>query len=62
MAGTYTEAQRKASKKYQKTLASISIRLKHDDAERYKKAASDCGLSLREFVLVAMDEKIERNK
>lgn len=60
MAGKYTEAQKKATTKYLETLSSISIRVKKEDAEKYKKAASDCGMSLREFLLSAMDEKIEK--
>ena len=62
MGGKYTEAQKKASMEYQKKLASISIRLQPEDADRYKQAAAECGMSLREFVLTAMDEKIEREK
>lgn len=61
MAGQYTEAQKKASMNYQKKLSSISIRVKPETAEKYKKAAADMGLSLREFILIAMDEKIERH-
>lgn len=61
MAGTYTKAQKKATTDYLKKLKSISIRVKPEEAEKYKKAASDCGLSLREFILKSMDEKIERS-
>ena len=59
MAGKYTEAQKKATTEYLKTLSNISIRLKKEDAQKYKDAASSCGMSLREFVLKSMDEKIE---
>lgn len=59
MSGKYTEAQKKATTAYLSTLASISIRVKQEDAEKYKKAAKDCGMSLREFVITSMDEKIE---
>lgn len=62
MGKEYTEAQRRATDKYQKKLASISIRVKEEEAERYKKAAQKCGMSLREFVLKSMDEKIENEK
>lgn len=61
MAGKYTEAQKKATTDYLKKLTSISIRIKPEDAEKYKNAASVCGLSLREFILKSMDEKIERD-
>lgn len=62
MGAKYTEAQRAATEKYQKTLSNISIRIKKEDYTRYKtaSAASGCA-SLREFVLMAMDEKIERD-
>ena len=53
MAGKYTEAQKKATTEYLKTLSSISIRVKKEDAEKY-------GMSLREFILKSMDEKIEK--
>lgn len=60
MAGKYTEAQKRATTEYQKKLASISIRIKKEDADRYRNAAEQCGMSLREFVLSSMNEKIER--
>lgn len=60
MAGKYTEAQKRATTKHLKTLSSISIRLKKEDAERYKDAAEKAGMSLREFLIKSMDEKIER--
>lgn len=60
MGAKYTDAQKKASQKYQQTLSSMSIRIKSDEYQRYKEAASSAGMSLREFILVALDEKIER--
>lgn len=62
MGRDYTEAQKRASKEYQKNLSSISIRLKDEVADKYKEAAKRCNMSLRSFVLAAMDEKIERDK
>lgn len=59
MAGKYTAAQKKATTEYLKTLSSISIRVKPEEAERYKDAASRAGMSLRGFLLTSMDEKIE---
>lgn len=59
MGKEYTEAQRRATDKYQKKLSSISIRIKEEEANRYKQAAKKCNMSLREFVLKSMDEKIE---
>ena len=62
MGGKYTEAQRKATETYQKTLANIGIRVKREEYARYKQAATAAGVSLREFVIAAIDEKIEREK
>lgn len=59
MAGKYTEAQKKATTEYLKRLKTISIRVKPEEAERYKAAAETCGMSLRKFILKSMDEKIE---
>lgn len=60
MAGKYTEAQKRATTEYLKTLSSISIRVKKEDKEKYSSAAQNCNLSLREFILTSMNEKIER--
>ena len=61
MGGKYTEAQAKATKKHLKKQASISVRLKHEEKERYANAAKMAGLPLRAFLLKSMDEKIERD-
>lgn len=60
MAGKYTKAQKKATTDYLKKLSSISIRVKPEEAEKYKAAAEDHGMSLREFILTSMNEKIDR--
>lgn len=59
MSGKYTEAQKKATTAYLSTLSSISIRVKPEEAEKYKQAAKDCGMSLREFILTSMEEKMK---
>lgn len=61
MGKTYSEAQAKATKEYLKTLASISIRVKEEEKEKYADAAQKAGMSLRAFILKSMDEKIERD-
>ena len=61
MGKTYTEAQAKATKEYLKTLASVSIRLKKEEKERYMRAAEKAGMSLRAFIIMSMDEKIQRD-
>ena len=62
MGATYTEAQKKATKKYQSTLSNISIRIKKEEYERIKKGVEKTGASLREFVIEAINEKLEREK
>ena len=60
MGSEYTEAQRRATEKYQKTLSNISIRVKKEDYALYKEAAAKSGQSLRDYVLTALNEKILR--
>lgn len=62
MAGQYTESQKKATEKYLKTQYQMAIRIKYEDAERYKEAAAAAGMSLREFVLSAIEEKIKKDE
>ena len=61
MGAKYTEAQKAATEKYQKTLSNISIRIKKDDYARYKAAAAAAGQSLRDYVITAIEEKISRD-
>lgn len=60
MGAKYTEAQRAATEKYQKTLSNISIRVKKEEYARYKDAAGAAGQSLRDFVITSINEKIAR--
>ena len=62
MGKNYTDAQARATKEYLKTLASISIRIKKAEKERYEKAAEKAGMTLRSFILKSIDEKIENDK
>lgn len=57
----YTEAQRRATDKYQKTLSNISIRMNKEEFARIKSAVEKSGIPLRQFVLSAINEKIERD-
>lgn len=58
----YTEAQKKASMKYlsEKT-DDIRLRVPRGTKERFKKAAEHYDLSMTQFVLAAVEEKIERD-
>lgn len=62
MAGQYTESQKKATEKYLKTQYQMAIRIKYEDADRYKAAAEVAGMSLREYVLCAIEEKIKKDQ
>jgi predicted HicB family RNase H-like nuclease len=61
MGAKYTAAQKAATEKYQKTLSNISIRIKKEDYTIYKSAAAAAGQSLRDYVITALDEKIQRD-
>lgn len=55
---TATEAQKKASYKYMQKQAQINYRISPEDKERYEQAAQAAGMSLRAFILEAIEEKI----
>lgn len=58
-----TEAQKRASMKYQKEKQEqIAIRVKKGTREQYKKAADELGLSFAGFIIAAMDEYIMNHK
>lgn len=59
MSGKYTLAQKRATEKHLKTLTSISIRIKKEEANRYKEGAKKCGMSLRQFVISALEDKLK---
>ena len=61
MGAKYTDAQKEATAKYQKTLASLSIRIKKEEYEKYKEAAAAAKMSLREFIISALNDKISRD-
>lgn len=56
----YTESQKEATKKYLRSLKSLSIRITEEEYNRYSNAAQKSGMSLRAFVMEAIEEKIER--
>ena len=58
--GTTTEAQKKATVKYQQKLAQINYRIPPEQKEKYEAAAEKSGKSLRAFILEAIEEKINR--
>ncbi|HIY60637.1 MAG TPA: cag pathogenicity island protein [Candidatus Eisenbergiella pullistercoris] len=60
MGSIYTEAQKEATKKYLSSLKNLSIRVKPEEADRLKNEANRRNMSLRSFILLAVNEKIER--
>ncbi|MCD8355876.1 MAG: cag pathogenicity island protein [Clostridia bacterium] len=56
-----TEAQKKASLKYQRKLAGIAIKVQPEQRDKYNAAAAAAGVPLRQFILQALDEKIQRD-
>lgn len=60
MGKDYTDAQKEATKKYLNKLKNLSIRVKPEEAEKFKQEASKRNMSLRAFILSSVNEKIER--
>lgn len=57
-----TDAQRRAIAKYQKeTVENMTLRVPKGRKEYYKNAADSAGLSLNQFAITSMDEKIKRD-
>ena len=57
----YSQAQNKATQKYIKEhLESIQLRVPKGQKDRYRKAAAAAGISLNQFAIEAMNEKMER--
>ncbi len=57
-----SEAQRKAIAKYHaEKVEDIKIRVPKGRKEYYKTAATAAGMSLNQFSIAAMDEKIDRD-
>lgn len=58
-----SESQTKASLKYAKeNLKRIPLDVKKDEYEKYKTIAESSGMSVRGFIIEAIEEKIERIK
>jgi predicted HicB family RNase H-like nuclease len=58
----YTEAQKNATKAYLRSLKSLSIRISHEKYNNYSEAAKSENMSLRSFVIKAIEEKIEKGQ
>lgn len=60
----YSEAQKRATAKYMKeNLDDIKVRVKKGKRDEYKREIAKLGYSsLNDFIIKAIDEKIEREK
>ena len=56
MANKYTEAQAKASKKYQSKTVAIQIRVTEEQREKYKQEAIKNNMSLSQYIIHKLDE------
>ena len=61
MARKLTDARAEANRRYQRTLAGISIKVKPEQRDRYNAAALAADMPLRQFIIQALEEKIERD-
>lgn len=59
---TYTPAQKKAIQEYMKGQAEIKVRMPKERIGIYRDAAAKAGLSLNQFAISAMDDKIRREQ
>lgn len=59
MGKKYTEAQKKASLKYQAEKAQIKITVTPDQRDRYQKLASDRGKSLTQLIVDLLEDNIK---
>lgn len=57
----YTESQKKATTKYLKSLKEVRFRLKYDEYEKILSFATRKGMSLRSFILQAIQNEMERD-
>ncbi len=61
MGAEFTLAQNEATKRYQRKQKAFNILVKPEMHQYYKGMAEKAGLSMRQFILRSMDEKIERD-
>lgn len=60
--GKTPESQRKAVQKYRTKLVQMNVDVLPEEKELFQAAAKKCDLSLKQFILQAINEKIERDK
>ena len=63
MGAKYTEAQKRATAKYQKENTSlIGIRVPKEKKELYQTYATHAGMSLSSYIINAIEEKIKKEE
>lgn len=55
----FTDARKRANKKYQEQLDSFSLRTTKEQGARIRDAAARAGLSVNAFILSCINEKLE---
>lgn len=56
MAEKYTEAQKRASLKYQAKTVAVQIRVTEEQREKYRQEAAELGLSLQQYIVYKLEE------
>lgn len=66
MTASYTDAQKRATTKYQKSVEELKVRIPKDSEKSYglskdmiKECADSMGISVNDFILSAICEKIQ---
>lgn len=57
MAEKYTEAQAKASRKYQSKTVAIQIRVTEEQRDKYRQEAAELGLSLQQYIVYKLENQ-----
>lgn len=61
MGKEYTEAQARAIKKYLSNIGEYKLRVSREKKEQYMAIAKANGMSLNEYIIQAIEEKIKRD-
>lgn len=61
MAGKYTEAQKRATKKYKESKKRVELWLSPEKKDLYRKLAERNGMRLSEYIICLLDEKLEKH-
>lgn len=59
MANKYTEAQARASRKYQAKTVAIQVRVTEEQRNKYKELAASHGKSLNQYIVDLLDQEVD---